>query len=515
MSAVQPGTEARRALSRALMQAAPGPVAWAGPGGAAHYRSAGRVHKSLERIASWAEDEVDLLHLALGWRAGLRSLDDEGPLTVVVEDLPPALMEALERARGEDLVVVLLDSARRYVAGSRSMFGRGGGSAAIYGEARGFPFPPPLEAERSDRLVRALDAAVSERGVRFLHVLGPEVPEASGERPRRSEGWLASAPAGWPGPVDSAPTQARGLGAADSLETQVLARLAADLEGLREVVLFWTRSGPPGPLALLGRRLRRASVKGVLLEAAGSAAAGAHPVVAVSAPRVPLLLPELLEMAVFPLTLLVLGGGLAPMAGTEEPHPAGMRDLSFLRSLAGATVAVPADEEEARGVLRALLALPGPGVLRLASSPAVGVPDADEARVLPPGTGRRLRSGEHLSLACLGSTVFPAVLASEALRSWGVEAGVYDFRYLEPLDEDLLAEAAGCGRLITVEEHALHGGLGSAVLEALARQGRQGVTVQNLGIRPEVADCSPDAHGLTAEGIAEAGRRILGLGTVE
>lgn len=508
---------ARAALSRALLEVNPGPVAWAGAGGAAHYRASGRMSRSLERIASWAEDEVDLLHLALGWRHALRGADSDGPLTLVVEDLPPAFLSALERARlrGEDVLVLLLDGDRRYVAEARSIWGRsGGGSPGPYAEARGLSFAQPLEIDRHERLLRLMEAAVAERGIRFLHLLGSPAEEEA-PPPRHSssrEGYLPSTRPGgpsWPEPIESrAP---RGL--PDSMEAQALDRLAGDLMEHAEVVVFWARSASPGPLSLLGRRLRRASVEGVLLEAAGAAAAGVHPLVAVSAPRLPQLLPDLLEMAVFPLTLLVMGGGLTPLDEADEPHPAGMRDLSFLRHIPGVTIAVPADEEEARGCLRALLGLPAPGALRLASSPAIGVPDREEGpSALTPGTGRRLRAGGDLSLVCLGSTVFPAILASEALNSWGIQAGVYDLRYLEPVDDALLEEAAVCGRLITVEEHCVHGGLGSAVLEALARAGRKDVQVHVLGIDPEVADSAPEEHGLSAEGIVEAARRMLGLG---
>ncbi len=507
------------ALSQALLSSDPGPVAWGGAGGGAHHRAVGKVPKSLERICSWAEDEVDLLHLALGWRQARVGSDFEGPLTLVIEDLPPGFLASLESAvpATADLLVVLLDLERRYVEEGRSRWGRNSGTSGTYAEARGFHFPQPVESDRPDRLVKSLQAALDERGVRFLHILGPVPEEGSPPPPgrRSSEQWLPSSAnrprPSWPDPVEAG--AARGtLPAHDSFETQVLARLTADLMDTPEVVCFWARSAAPGPLAMLGRRLRRCNLKGALLEAAGAAAAGSHPIVALSASRLPLLLPELLEMAAFPLTLLVLGGGLAPVGDSEEPSPANIRDLSFLRQVPEITIAVPADEEEARGVLRGLLGLPGPGALRLSSSPAVGVPDSTEHLSLPPGKGRRLRPGADLSLVCLGSTVFPAILASEALNSWGLQAGVYDLRYLEPLDEALLNQAAACGRLLTVEEHCIHGGLGTAVLESLALQGRTDVLVQVLGVQPDLAVPDPEAHGLTAEGIAEAARRILGLG---
>jgi len=509
-----------QALSQALLSCDPGPVAWAGAGGAAYRRALGGVARSLERVCSWAEDEVDLLHLALGWRQACLDSEAGGPLTLVIEDLPPSFLAALEAAVAatSDLLVVLLDGQRRYVEEGRSRWGRPPGTSGTYAGARGFPFPLPVESDRPERLIKAVQGALDGRGVRFLHILGPLPEEGSSLPPgrRSSEPWLTSTTdrprPSWPDPVEGAP--ARGaLPAGDSFETQVLARLAADLLDTPEVVLFWARSAAPGPLAMLGPRLRRCNLRGALLEAAGAAAAGRHPLVALSASRLPLLLPELLDMAAFPLTLLVLGGGLTPVGGSEEPNPAGIRDLSLLRQVPEITIAVPADEEEARGVLRGLLGLPGPGALRLSSSPAVGVPDSEEQPSLPPGRGRRLRSGGDLSLVCLGSTVFPAILASEALNSWGLRAGVYDLRYLEPLDQELLDEAAACGRLLTVEEHCVHGGLGTAVLECLARQGRTDVRVEVLGIQPGLALPDPEAHGLAAEGIAEAARRILGLGS--
>ncbi|MGI5844775.1 MAG: transketolase C-terminal domain-containing protein [Candidatus Xenobium sp.] len=518
MRAIPRSDQVRAALSQTLLEAAPGPVAWSGAGGAAYYRACRGGSRSLERIASWAEDEVDLLHLALGWRHARIGTELDGPLTLVIEDLPPGFLAALEAAtpRNMDLMVVFLDAARRYGEPGRSPWNRNSGSPGPYAEARGFRFSQAVEATRPDRLARAFQGTLAETGVRFLHVLGPALDEApptpSGRR--SAENWLATRVdrprPSWPAPVGTS-TSGRPP-ASDSFETQALARLTSDLAQTPEVVCFWARSSAPGPLAALGRRLKRCSLKGVLLEAAGAAAAGRHPVVAVSAPRLPLLLPELFEMAVFPLTLLVMGGGLTPVHGSDEPDPAAVRDLAFLRQLPEITIAVPADEEEARGVLRGLLELPGLGALRLASSPAIGVPDTDEPPSLLPGVGRRLRPGGDLSLLCLGSTVFPAILASEALNSWGVRAGVYDLRYLEPVDGRLLAQAAECGRILTAEEHCLNGGLGTTVLENLARMGRTDVQVEVLGIRPDLTQADPEAHGLSAEGIVKAARRILGLG---
>ena len=101
----------------------------------------------------------------------------------------------------------------------------------------------------------------------------------------------------------------------------------------------------------------------------------------------------------------------------------------------------------------------------------------DAPRPLPVGRGELLRSGDDVALVALGKTVDAALEAADALAEAGVSAAVADARFVKPLDACLLGELAeSCGRVVTIEDHGVHGGLGSAVLELFAE----------CGLRPEV-----------------------------
>jgi transketolase C-terminal domain/subunit len=518
-------------LGRGLLAAGAGPVAWSGPAGSFFYRLRGGEPGALEAIAQGSGSEEELLGLALGWRAA----QGAGPLTVVVEQLSPGLLAGLARAarRDEDLLVILVDPGRRYSSQRASgvLLGRRPSRAdtpAHYLETLGVHYLGPLELDRAERLQRDLASALGRQGTRLLHLVGPaaevdgppdpDPSPQSGEftavttafvsgRPARP-GTAAEAAARrlrTPGPAEPAPIQTRRARRPEGLESAALTRLAVDLAADPEVVCFWARSAGPGPLKLLGERLIVRELPEVMLAAAGAAAAGRFPVLAVSARGLPRLLGPLMTGVGFPITLLVLGGG---SGSGSPPHPAALHDLALLRALPSATIAVPADEEEFRGMMAALRRHPGLGVVRLTSSPAVGVEGDGPPHPLPPGRGRLLRRGRQLSLVTVGSTVFPAVLASELLHSWGLEVGVYDMRYLQPLDRDLLAQAAEAGAILTVEDHAPRGGLGTALLEEMARAGQASVPVRTLGVGRGGAGL--ESCGLDAQGIAAAALEFLG-----
>jgi len=120
-------------------------------------------------------------------------------------------------------------------------------------------------------------------------------------------------------------------------------------------------------------------------------------------------------------------------------------------------------------------------------------------------------------ILALGSRVAPALEAAEQLAAEGLSAGVVNARFVKPLDRDLICSiAARCKALVTVEEHVLQAGFGSAVLELLAAEGLLGgLKVRCVGIGDEYPDQGPQAllrkhHGLDADGIARATRELLG-----
>lgn len=508
-------------LARALHAVSAGPVAWAGAGGQAYYRLTGHGYTELEELSDGSGSDAEMLASALGWIYARRLEGLEGSLVVVVEDeLGPGFAQALSSVAGreEPVLVILADLGRRYLSAVRSGWGflsRESSQASLEGfvESLGIRFLGSHDPRKPEKLEEVLTEALTQQGVRLLHLLGqPSEQGASEDSPRGDQYHLSRPPAR---PAWSTPIQTRRVQAPDTLALAVLARLASDLEKSESAVIYWTVNEAPGSLAMLGERCLRRHLGEVLAEARGASRGGLEPYVVLSARRLPEIFSQLLEGVDFPCTLLVLDGGLTPMAPGFPPHPASLRDLAMLRMIPGVILAAPADEEEARRILAGSRSHEGPVALRFTGAPAVGMDLPGPPRPASPGQGRQLRKGTTVALLGAGSTVFPCVLAAETLAAWGVQAAVYDLRWLQPLDQDLLLQALECPRLVTVEEHLSGGGAGTAVLEGLQRLGKSTVPTLSLSLPREAADEAQPAlesYQLSAEGIAVSVRKFLGMG---
>ncbi|MDE2490284.1 MAG: 1-deoxy-D-xylulose-5-phosphate synthase [Elusimicrobia bacterium] len=196
----------------------------------------------------------------------------------------------------------------------------------------------------------------------------------------------------------------------------------------------------------------------------------------------------------------------AGLVGEDGPTHHGVFDYSYLRMIPGMTIMAPADENELRHMLRTAIRFDGPVSIRYPRGASVGVAADAEPRDLPIGKGVLLKDGSDVTILAIGNRVHPALEAAQALEDRGISCGVANMRFVKPLDVELLRErAAKTPRLVTVEDNALAGGFGSAVLEALT-PGR--AEVLRLGLPDDfVPHGAPhllyDAVGLSPEKIAE------------
>ncbi len=189
------------------------------------------------------------------------------------------------------------------------------------------------------------------------------------------------------------------------------------------------------------------------------------------------------------------------LVGADGPTHHGVLDLTYLRAIPGLVVAAPRDENELQHLLATAVASGRPFAVRFPRGSARGVTLDPEARPLTIGRGELLREGDDVALVALGKTVDAALEAAEELGRRGVDAAVVDARFAKPLDVELLTELGQrCGHVVTLEDHVLHGGFGSAVLEALAETAPQ-VAVRRFGL--------PDAF--VEHGSAEEQWRWVGL----
>lgn len=159
-------------------------------------------------------------------------------------------------------------------------------------------------------------------------------------------------------------------------------------------------------------------------------------------------------------------------------------DLACARSLAGMTVVAPCDRWEAAEATEALIRRPGPAFLRLDKGFATEPPRPDERFAL--GQARMLRTGEALTMVCCGGVLAEVITAADRLAAKGHRCRVLSMHTVKPLDEAaVLAAARETGGILTVEEHTLDGGLGSAVAEVLLDGGSSPRRFRRLGLRNE------------------------------
>jgi transketolase len=170
-----------------------------------------------------------------------------------------------------------------------------------------------------------------------------------------------------------------------------------------------------------------------------------------------------------PVRVVGVGGGFD--YGTDGPTHYALDDLALARALGEIDVFVPADAAQAGAAVHATADLPGPVYLRLGNEDRGALPAT--ASAFEPGTVLVLRDGaREVCIVALGPTAFDALAAADSLRESSVAARVVVPASLRPLGHDRLLESLSGARLVvTVENHATDGGLGSLVAEALAEAG--------------------------------------------
>ena len=186
-------------------------------------------------------------------------------------------------------------------------------------------------------------------------------------------------------------------------------------------------------------------------------------------------------------------------------------DIALMRTIPGMTVVVPADDVEAKAAVRAAYEYEGPVYMRFGrlAVPVFNDPGAYEFEL---GKGVLLREGTDVTIVACGLMVQAALEAAETLAEKGVSAEVINIHTIKPLDEELVrASAAKTGRVVTAEEHSVIGGLGDAVLAALAENP---VPVSKLGVNDVFGESGPaidllHKYGLDAEGVVAAVEALL------
>ena len=185
-------------------------------------------------------------------------------------------------------------------------------------------------------------------------------------------------------------------------------------------------------------------------------------------------------------------------------------DFGLMRTVPGMVVMSPADDVEARAMVRAAYLYEGPVYIRFgrAAVPVIH----EEGMKFEIGKGEVLREGSSVAIIANGLMVNEALVAAEELKEAGIEAMVINMATIKPLDEELvIAAAKKCGKVITCEEHSVIGGLGEAVCSCLAE--KCPTVVRRIGVNDEFGHSGPAAallkqFGLSAEHIVEVAKDL-------
>ena len=238
--------------------------------------------------------------------------------------------------------------------------------------------------------------------------------------------------------------------------------------------------------------------------AAGLACEGVKPVVAIYSTFLQRAYDQLIHDVALQNLPVVFALDRAGLVGADGATHAGAYDIAFIRCIPNMSLACPADERECRQLLSTAYAQNHPVAVRYPRGAGVGSQPLADLDGLPFGKGEVRRhsshSGRKTAILAFGSLLYPALQAGQAL-----DATVVNMRWAKPLDTELLAQIArDHEQIVTVEEGAVMGGAGSAVLEALQVLGLVRPVLQ-LGLRDEFIEHGDPAKLLALQGLDAAG----------
>lgn len=252
--------------------------------------------------------------------------------------------------------------------------------------------------------------------------------------------------------------------------------------------------------------------------AAGMASEGYIPVVAVYSTFLQRGFDQIIHdvcLQQLPVVFVMDRGGLV---GSDGPTHHGVFDLGYMRMIPHMIIMAPKDEQELRDMLFTCIEYrEGPIALRYPRGNAIGVPLRSGFQKLSIGKGEILKEGETVALIGIGNMVMHALKAADLLTHSGINAAVVNMRFVKPLDTELIKRLAQSYRhFVTVEDHVVHGGFGSAVAECLHENRLSDVELHVHGIPDEFID-----HGTQEElyrsidldplGIARKVGQVLGI----
>jgi 1-deoxy-D-xylulose-5-phosphate synthase len=380
-------------------------------------------------------------------------------------------------------------------------------------EGLGFHYVGPIDGHDITKLVDTLGYVKDLKGPVLLHVLT-----------KKGKGYT---------PAEEHPSRFHGVGPFDRKTGQAAKSTTVSYTGvfssaLVEIaerdarVVAITAAMPEGTgLSMFADRFPRRffdvgiAEQHALTFAAGLAKEGFVPVTAIYSTFLQRAFDEVIHDVCLQKLPVVIAIDRAGLVGADGPTHHGVFDLSFLRHVPNLIVAAPRSAGDLRDLLYSATRYGGPVAIRYPRGVAVGFDEIGSFKEIPAGRGELLRDGADVCIMALGTMVYPALEAADALEARGINAGVVDCRFVKPLDEELILKAARSSAcVLTVEENALQGGFGSAVLELFEEHGVM-CPAGRLGLPDRFVEHGTQAElkrelGLDAEGIEKKVLELIG-----
>ncbi|WYP26489.1 transketolase C-terminal domain-containing protein [Alkalihalobacillus sp. FSL W8-0930] len=202
-------------------------------------------------------------------------------------------------------------------------------------------------------------------------------------------------------------------------------------------------------------------------------------------------------------------GGLTP-ANDGGSHQA-IEDMGVYRSIPNMTVIMGADYQSTRKLIKQASEIHGPVYLRFTRDTIPVLYSEEEEFEI--GKAKKIQDGNDVTIIANGDTVHLALEATKLLEKEGISVKFFDMHTIKPLDREAVVESLDTGRIVTVEDHNILNGLGSAVSEVVAEEGR-GI-VRRIGVQDTFGQSAPyekllELNGITVENIFETAKQLAG-----
>ncbi len=249
--------------------------------------------------------------------------------------------------------------------------------------------------------------------------------------------------------------------------------------------------------------------------ACGLAVDGMHPVAAIYSTFMQRAYDQVVHdlcLQNLPVTLALDRAGIV---GEDGPTHHGVFDIAYLRHIPNIVIMAPKDENELQHMIKTAVEYPGPTAVRYPRGAGFGVPMDQQLTTLTIGKAELIKDGSDLVIIAIGNLVHPSIEAAERLKADGISAAVVNARFVKPLDDELILQMAKkTGRVMTVEEHALMGGFGSAVLECLEANGPSSVKTHRIGLPDQFIEHGSQKilrqkYGLDVDGIYASAKEFV------